>query len=108
MSSDDEMGPPRLSRTAFIVMGLLVDRGGTMRIGPLLAASRLDGATLAGAVNELFDRCWVEIVWRGPDAPPADAPATQALPSFLQPVRRIVTTRFGRWRYPRCWSEVGE
>lgn len=103
MPTDDEMRPPPLSRAAFTVMALLVRRSGTMRIGPLLAACGLGSDALADAVNELVERHWVRIVWRDPDAR-----LPEALPARLQPVRRVVTTRFGRWRFPRTWPELGE
>jgi hypothetical protein len=99
MPTNDDDGPiPPPSRHALHVMGLLGRRAGTMRMGPLLEACGLTTDELAAAVNELAERRWVTIVWRGPDAR-----RPETLPARLREARRVVTTRFGRWRYRRTW-----
>ena len=99
MPTEDDDGPARPpSLPALRVMGLIARRGGTMRMAPLLDASKLSADELAEAVNELALRGWVRIVWRGPDAR-----RPESLPPRLREVRRVVATRFGRWRYRRAW-----
>lgn len=98
MSTDDENRPPPLTLSAWRVMAALIHHGGTMRMRPLLAACGLGSDALADAVNELAERRWVRIVWRDPDARPPEA-----LPERWRPVRRVVTTRFGRWRHRHTW-----
>ncbi len=70
-----------------------------MRPGPLLRCSRLEPDDLAAAVNELVDRCWVEVTWRRPGAS-----LPEGLPERFREVDRVTTTRFGRWRYPVTWA----
>src|SRR5262245_60695473 len=59
---------PRLSYEAWSVMYLLLDRGGGLRIAQLLQASTLPDDALVAGVNELAERLWVKIEWRGPAA----------------------------------------
>ena len=99
MPTDDDGPVPPPSRHALHVMGLLTRRSGTMRMRPLLEASGLASDELAAAVNELAERRWVRIVWRGPDAR-----RPETLPERLREARRVVTTAFGRWRYRRTWG----
>ncbi len=71
-----------------------------MRIGPLLRWSGLEPDDLAAAVNELSQRCWVEVAWRTPRSR-----LPEGLPDRFREVERVTTTRFGRWRYPVTWAE---
>ena len=70
-----------------------------MRIGPLVRWSNLEPDDLAAAVNELAERCWVEVTWRTPRSRLPDG-----LPERFREVQRITTTPFGRWRYPVTWA----
>ena len=88
--------PP--SWAAMSVMSLLLRRGGSMRIGPLVPACHLSGADLAAALEELHERTWIDIVWRSDRAR-----RRESLPENFRDVRRIVTTRCGRTFYPRYW-----
>lgn len=88
---DNPWRAPRLSYDAWSLMQLLQHRGGGLRIGPLLQASTLSDDALVAAVNELVERSWVEIVWRGPQARRPDL-----LPERFREARRIATTRTGR------------
>ena len=56
---------PRLSGNAKLLMSLLMRTGGGMRVGPLLRITRLPVDDLATAANELIERSWIDIVWRG-------------------------------------------
>jgi hypothetical protein len=98
MHTDDDRPAPPLSRQSRQVMELLVRRGGTLRMCPLLEAAGLDADALAAAVNELATRGWVKVVWRGPEAR-----RPETLPERLREVVRIVATRFGRWRHRATW-----
>ncbi len=98
MPTDDDDRPPPFSPDALRLMDLLMRRGGTMRIGPLLEACGLTSDALVAAVNELAERCWVSIVWRGPDAR-----RPETLPARFREANRIVTTRFGRYRCRVTW-----
>jgi hypothetical protein len=91
---DNPWRAPRLSRDAMQVMALLIRSGGGMRIGPLLRITRLPVDDLAAAVNELIERLWVEVVWRGELARRPDA-----LPERARDLRRVITTRVGRHSY---------
>src|SRR5262245_1528763 len=98
MHTHRDMGPQLPSRAAFHVMGLILRRGGTLRMRRLLAAAGLSVDALAAAINELVARGWASIVWRGPAA---RRPIT--LPERLREARRVVATRFGRWRHRTTW-----
>ena len=98
MHTHQDMGSQQPSRAAFHVMGLILRGGGTVRMRPLLAAAGLSVDALAAAINELVASNWARIVWRGPAA---RRPIT--LPERLREPRRVVATRFGRWRYRTTW-----
>jgi hypothetical protein len=100
MHSDDDRRPPAPSRNALHALGFLLRHGGCLRIGPLARWSGLAPEDLAAAVNELAERCWVEVTWR---APRPHLP--HGLPERFREVERITTTRLGRWRYPVTWAE---
>ena len=70
-----------------------------MRVGPLLQQSGLSCDDLAAAVNELAERCWVEIAGRNPRT---RMPA--GLPERFRKIERVTTTALGRWRWPVTWS----
>jgi hypothetical protein len=88
---DNPWRAPRLSHDAWNLMYLLDQRGGGMRIGPLLQVTTLSHDALAAAVNELAERLWVDIIWRGPEAR-----RPELLPARFREVRRIATTPTGR------------
>lgn len=92
---------PQPSREAFCVMDLLMRRGGSVRMGPLIADCKLPVEVLIAALNELTTRGWVSVVWRGPQAR-----RPEALPERLRECRRVVVTRFGRWRYRTSWPAI--
>ena len=94
----DDRRPPPPSRTARHLFGYILRHAGTMRIAPLLRCSGLAPDELAAAINELAERCWLEVTWREPPAAPRDD-----VPERFRAVDRIATTRFGRWRYARTW-----
>ena len=85
---------PRLSTNAMLLMTLLLRTGGGMRIEPLLRITRLPTDDLAAAVNELGERQWLDIAWRGDHARRSDA-----LPERARGIHRITTTRLGRHCY---------
>jgi hypothetical protein len=91
---DNPWRAPRLSGDAMLLMALLLRNGGGMRIDPLLRITRLPTEDLAAAVNELVERLWVDIAWRGDHARRPDA-----LPERARGIRRIVTTLTGRHCY---------
>jgi hypothetical protein len=65
---DNPRRAPRLSPDAMRLMDLLVCRGGSTRITPLLQACVMSADHLAEAINELAERHWIDIVWLGPAA----------------------------------------
>lgn len=77
-----------------LLMTLLLRSGGGMRIGPLLRITRLPVDDLAVAVNELGERRWVDIAWRG-----EHARRPETLPEHARDIRRILATRIGRHCY---------
>lgn len=85
---------PRLSGNAMLLMTLLLRSGGGMRIGPLLRITRLPVDDLAVAVNELGERRWIDIAWRG-----GHARRPETLPERARDIRRIFATRIGRHCY---------
>jgi hypothetical protein len=93
--NDNPWRAPRLSDDANYIMRLLLRHGGGMRIGHLLKVAVLHDDALAAALNELVERLWVDVVWRGPDAS-----RPEHLPERFRDVRRIATTRTGRHCYP--------
>jgi hypothetical protein len=94
----DDRRPPPPSRNARYLFGFLLRHTGSMRIAPLLRASALAPDDLAAAIDELSERCWLEVTWRGPGAL-----SRPGLPDRFRTVDRVATTRFGRWRYARTW-----
>jgi hypothetical protein len=92
---DNPWRAPRLSPDAMRVMDLLLPRGGGMRVAPLLQAAGIPPDDLAAAINELLERSWIDVVWRGPEA---HRPAR--LPERFRKARRIATTRTGRHCHP--------
>lgn len=98
MNDDDTWRAPPFSHSAFSVFSLVARRGGTMRVAPLLARSRLPPRVLVDAINELAERGWVKIEWRNPRRRMPDG-----TPECFRTVERITTTAFGRWRYSVTW-----
>jgi hypothetical protein len=92
---DNPWRAPRLSHNAWCLMEILLRGGGGLRMGPLVRACDLSQDNLALAVNELAERWWIEIAWRGPSA---RRPGT--LPDRFRAVRRVATTRIGRHCHP--------
>ena len=80
-------------------MGLLARYGGSLRIRPLLQASGLSCDELSAVLNELAQRRWLEVTWRGTPRPRS--------PERLRRVDRITTTRWGRSRMLRCDRHTG-
>src|SRR5262249_49922805 len=99
MHDGDHQPSPRFSDNALHVMGLIMRRGGTMRVGPLLAVCRLGNDALGSAVNELVERSCLQIVWRGPRPR-----RPSSIPPRFRKAERVVTTRYGRWRSPNTWQ----
>jgi hypothetical protein len=90
--------PPPPSRNARHLFGFILRRAGSMRITPLLRSSGLPPDDLAAAIDELSERCWLDVTSRKPAA------ALRAhLPEPFRTVDRVTTTRFGRWRYAHTW-----
>ena len=85
---------PRLSGNAMLLMSLLMRTGGGMRVGPLLRITRLPVDDLATAANELIERSWIDIVWRG-----ERARRPETLPERARDIERIAATRIGRHCY---------
>ncbi len=88
---DNPWRAPRLSFNAMQLMSLLVRRGGSMRVEPLVRADAIPADHLAQSINELAERGWVDIVWLGPLAR-----RSPALPERFRDARRIATTHTGR------------
>jgi len=86
---------------AYALFGYLAQRGGCMRLPPIVRHLRLEPADLVAAMTELAERYWITIVWR-PSAPgtPDDAPRPYT------DIDRLVTTRFGRRKYRTTWPQV--
>jgi hypothetical protein len=97
----DPMHGRHASREARYVFSYLHQRGGSMRLGPMLRHLRIEPATLIAAVNELVERYWIAIVWR---KAPAGMPDDE--PRHFTDVDRLVTTRFGRKKYRTTWPTV--
>jgi hypothetical protein len=91
---DNPWRAPRLSHNAMHLMALLLRRGGGMRISPLISAGGMSAEDVVAAVNELTERLWIDIVWRSPLAR-----RPESLPERFRDVRRIATTRTGRYCY---------
>jgi hypothetical protein len=94
----DDRRPPPPSRNARHLFGFLLRHAGSMRIAPLLRSPGLAPDELAAAIDELCERCWLEVTWRKPRALPRPG-----LPDRFRAVDRVTTTRFGRWRYAHTW-----
>ena len=89
---------PHFSRLALYIFDFLRRRGGSMRLAPLLQETRLTPDDLATAVNELAERCWVNIEWRAPRDP-----LPEGIPERFREAERVTTTRFGRYRASVTW-----
>ena len=89
---------PLFSWQAMYLMSLLYYRSGTMRMEKLVARPELSSDQLAEAIDELYQRWWIDITFRSSWArPPAHVPAN------LRHIRRITVTHTGRLRYPVTW-----
>jgi hypothetical protein len=89
---------PLLSHRAMYLMSLLYYRSGTMRIDKLVARVELSPVQLAEAIDELYQRWWIDITFRGSEARPREQ-----VPENLRHIRRITVTHTGRRRYPVTW-----
>ena len=70
-----------------------------MRVRPLLDAAGLSPPTISPPrINELAARAWVQVSWRT-----LAAAAATDVPDRFREVERVITTSFGRWRYPATW-----
>jgi 8-oxo-dGTP pyrophosphatase MutT (NUDIX family) len=98
MTHEPTPAEPFASEAPHRVLCCLSRHGGSMRIGPLVRHCSLDGDGLVEAINELYERRWVNISWRK-----ARATMPPDLPNRLRRVERITTTRFGRWRHSVTW-----
>lgn len=67
---------------------------GAARLRPLLRDLGLAPVAFVAAAGELADRAWIRIVWR-----PLPPGAPQAATRPYTEIDRLVTTRFGRFRY---------
>ena len=99
--NDDPLDSPHASPEARYLFGYLAQRGGCMRLPPIVRHLRLEPAELVAAIVELAERYWITIVWRpSPPGTPDDAPRPYT------DIDRLVTTRFGRRKYRTTWPQV--
>jgi hypothetical protein len=99
---NDPMYGRHASHQARYVFAYLHQRGGSMRLGPLLRQLRIEPATFIAAVNELVERYWIAIVWhKAPQGTPDDEPRP------FTDIDRLVTTRFGRKKVPHHLANAG-
>ena len=86
---------------ALCLFAYLAQRGGCMRLPPIVRHLRLEPAVLVAAITELAERYWITIVWRRcAPGTPDDAPRPYT------DIDRLVTTRFGRRKYRTTWPRV--
>ena len=89
---------PLLSWQSMYLMSLLYYRSGTMRMEKLVARPELSSDQLAEAIDELYQRWWIDITFRSSLARPRER-----VPANLRHIRRITVTHTGRLRYPVTW-----
>ncbi|HEY7548019.1 MAG TPA: hypothetical protein VH913_00735 [Hyphomicrobiaceae bacterium] len=86
------------SPQARCVFACLHQRGGSMRLGPLLRRLGRDRRVIVDALNELRERYWITVVWRKAAPGTADEDSRP-----LTDIYRLCTTPFGRRKYRSTW-----
>ena len=82
------------AREGMRIMRLLTERGGSMRLKPLLRGLDMDTGTFMASAIDLEERFWIRLEWRTP-TPDADEIAGRPHTD----IDRLVVTWFGR----RVW-----